>query len=202
MSFELQDILYKLKHLTKQHLDDLYTNININNYRLCYYVIGKYKDRLLIYIISLKYLDEVISLTHRLFYKSSGTSRLADNCKGYYFLFSNILCRLGKPEDEIRLELEYNYENFGNFGNLGNLGNLGNNNDNTHLDKKYNLDDLYKYGRLINKTNCIISKILKNELTNCNINIKEINLDDIYYINLLQLNNITHNDFETYLHNR
>ena len=190
MSFELQDILYKLKHLTKQHLDDLYTDININNYRLCYYVIGKYKDRLLIYIISLKYLDEVIALTHRLFYKSSGISRLGDNSKGYYFLFSNILCHLGKPEDEIRLELEYN---FGNFGNK---------NDNTHLDKKYNLDDLYKYGRLINKTNCIISKILKNELTNYSYNIKEINLDDIYYINLLQLNNITYNDFETYLHNR
>jgi hypothetical protein len=163
IKYDYKEVIDILKHTTDVHLDKLYLSLPIDDYKLVYNILGfteekgKNITRIFIFINKLfKNNIEQKDIPNRLYYRSSGTSRSYNNISGYYLLFSNILNIIDKPEDNIRISFNTDYDNIitSNETKVEQIEQLKN------LKIKHNIDNILKYGRLLNETNSIISKLL------------------------------------------
>jgi len=181
---DIKNVFDILKHTKATYLDELFITIKNNNYILEYYILGYWEDnRIIIYVESLKNktTNLFIPLTHHFFYNSTGTSR-PDGLNGYFLLFDSIIGRIGKPEDNIRLEIE------NSLSNIHTTNKIEYDNEIEKIKLKFNIHELLIYGRLLNETNLIISKLLKYEYENNTYfkinNIKKISSNIVNHINI------------------
>jgi hypothetical protein len=147
-------VLYLLKNMTDIDFLKVYQDLNldITEYKgINYCIVGTFHNRILIYVFSLIKLDDELVEVNKCFYRSTGHSRGV----GKYFwiptskITPDFDCpRIGKDEDEYIIKYYTKlYISKKNYEQIINV-------------ELPILEELFKYGRLINKFLAITSKIL------------------------------------------